>query len=452
MPSSVIMPKTGMAMVEGTIVRWMKKPGDGVRAGEPLAEIETDKSTMELEAEADGVILAVLHADGETVPVSTVIAWIGQPGEAVPAASAITAAAAPTGPAAQAAPAARPDSPTAAAPEARPVEGGKVAATPAARRAAREKGLDLARIAPSGRHGEVREADVLKVSAGAPAAAPAAKLPPAPMADGDSRVPLSSIQKITGRRMLQSHLEIPPVTCQAKADVTEMLAMRERINGGADAKVTVNDMVMRATARALAAHPRVNSVLDGNDVIYRKAIDIGLAVATPQGLVVPVVRGVDALPLAALAARTRELAAKAREKKLAPADYEGGTFTISNVGMYGITAFTPIINQPQVAILGVCAIEEELHLVGGTRVRAQGSRPQPHLRSQGPRRRRGSPVPEGAEGRAGEPAHDPRVGRQRECPNGTSSCRSPPCTTWTASPSRRSRPGWDSPGPRCPTR
>jgi len=206
---------------------------------------------------------------------------------------------------------------------------------------------------------------VLRFAAPAAEARNIPEAPPLTLADGDRRVPLSSIQKVTGRRMLQSHLEIPPVTCQARADVTEMLVMRERINAGADAKITINDMVVRATARVLAAHPRVNSVLDGTDVIYRKAIDIGVAVATPQGLLVPVVRAADTLSLAALAARTRELAAKAREKKLAPAELEGGSFTISNVGMYGITAFTPIINLPQAAILGVCAVEESLALVGG---------------------------------------------------------------------------------------
>jgi pyruvate dehydrogenase E2 component (dihydrolipoamide acetyltransferase) len=355
MPSSVIMPKTGMAMEEGTIVRWMKKPGDPVRTGEPIAEIETDKSTMELEAEADGVILAILHRDGETVAVSKVIAWIGKPGEAIPTPAAAAHAAGPTAPPPAAAKA---GIPAAAAP---PAAGGKVAATPAARRAAGERNVELSSVTPTGRHGEVREADVLRRAAAPLPAAPAFVL-----ADGDRRVPLSSIQKVTGRRMLQSHLEIPPVTCQAKADVTDMLAMRERINAGSEAKVTVNDMVMRATVRALAAHPRVNSVLDGQDVVYRKAIDIGFAVATPEGLLVPIVRGADALSLAALAARTRELAARAKEKKLPPADMEGGSFTVSNMGMYGITAFTPIINQPQAAILGVCAIEEELHLVAGS--------------------------------------------------------------------------------------
>lgn len=356
--TSVIMPKTGMAMEEGTILRWMKKAGDPVRKGEAIAEIETDKSTMELEAEADGALLAILHGDGETVKVSVVIAWIGQPGEAIPAQS--SAAPAPSGASAAA------KVPSAAAPASHAVPtAGKVAATPSARRAAGERNVDLAAVPPSGRHGEVREADVLRFAAPAAEARRIPEAPPLTLADGDRRVPLSSIQKVTGRRMLQSHLEIPPVTCQARADVTELLVMRERINAGADAKITINDMVVRATARVLAAHPRVNSVLDGADVIYRKAIDIGVAVATPQGLLVPVVRAADTLSLAALAARTRELAAKAREKKLAPGDLEGGSFTVSNVGMYGIIAFTPIINLPQAAILGVCAVEESLALVGG---------------------------------------------------------------------------------------
>ena len=360
--TSVIMPKTGMAMEEGTILRWMKKAGDSVRKGEAIAEIETDKSTMELEAEADGALLAILHGNGETVKVSVVIAWIGQPGEVIPSAAAAPAAPAPARPTP---PDKAPVVPISGPGLTQPAVAGRVAATPAARRAAGERNIDLATVPPSGRHGEVREADVLRFAA---PAAEARRIPEAPLltlADGDSRVPLSSIQKVTGRRMLQSHLEIPPVTCQARADVTEMLVMRERINAGADAKITINDMVVRATARVLAAHPRVNSVLDGTDVIYRKAIDIGVAVATPQGLLVPVVRAADTLSLAALAARTRELAAKAREKKLAPAELEGGSFTISNVGMYGITAFTPIINLPQAAILGVCAVEESLALVGG---------------------------------------------------------------------------------------
>jgi pyruvate dehydrogenase E2 component (dihydrolipoamide acetyltransferase) len=397
--SSIIMPKTGMAMEEGTIIRWLKRAGDSVQKGEPIAEIETDKSTMELEAEAAGVLLSILKKDGETVPVSVVIGWIGKQGEAIPQGA----------PAGAAAPAAAAPQETAAAPEspraAVDAIPGKVAATPAARRLAAERGIDLATIAPSGSHGEVRERDIpisgrvpasplakkmaaeagvdlaavkgtgpggrvtradieAATAAGAAASAggSAGAASPEASAEGDTRVPLTQIQKITGKRMLQSHLEIPPVTCQAKADVSELLLLRERMNAGAGNRASINDWILKAVAKALVANPRVNAVLDGNDVIYRKAVDIGMAVATPRGLLVPIVRHADALSLGDLAAATRDLAARAKDGKLAQREMEAGTFSVSNMGMYGITAFTPIINQPQVAILGVCAIKQELRM------------------------------------------------------------------------------------------
>jgi pyruvate dehydrogenase E2 component (dihydrolipoamide acetyltransferase) len=291
---------------------------------------------------------------------------------------------------------------------------GKVAATPAARRLAAEQGIDIASLTPSGSHGELRARDIpvtapvaasplakkvaaeagislagvkgsgpggrvvradVAGAAAAPAhaaaapahaaAAPATPQAPVAMANGDTRVPLTQIQRITGRRTLQAHLEIPPVTIHGKADVTDLLSLRERMNATGPVKTSVNDWILKAVAKALVANPRANAVLDGNDVIYRKAIDIGMAVATPRGLLVPVVRGVDALGIGELAARTRDLAERAREGKLTPKEMEPGTFSVSNMGMYGVTAFTPIINQPQVAILGACAIEQELKLVGG---------------------------------------------------------------------------------------
>ena len=147
--------------------------------------------------------------------------------------------------------------------------------------------------------------------------------------------------------------------------MSELLLVREKLNAAADRKATINDWVLKAVAKALQANPRVNSVLDGTDVVYRRAIDIGMAVATPRGLLVPVVRGVDSLTLGDLATATRDLSTRAKEGKLTPREMEAGTFSVSNMGMLGITAFTPIINQPQVAILGVCAIEQELRLIDG---------------------------------------------------------------------------------------
>jgi pyruvate dehydrogenase E2 component (dihydrolipoamide acetyltransferase) len=405
--SSIIMPKTGIAQEEGTIVRWLKHEGDAVEKGDVIAEIETDKTTMELEAEAAGVILRLIHADGETVPVSRVIGWIGKKGEAIPQDAAGAGASAGAGPAeaarapAVSAAAGAAESPKVADGGAAAGVAGKVAATPSARRLAAEKKVDLAAVTPTGKHGEVRERDVQAL--GSVAVSPLAKkiaaetgielagvkgtgpggritkadLPSATAegraasavaaepAAGDQRVPLTQIQKITGRRVLQSHLEIPPVTCQTKADVSELLLVREKLNAAADRKATINDWVLKAVAKTLQANPRVNSVLDGTDVVYRRAIDIGMAVATPRGLLVPVVRGVDSLTLGDLAAATRDLSTRAKEGKLAPRDMEAGTFSVSNMGMLGITAFTPIINQPQVAILGVCSIEQELRLDNG---------------------------------------------------------------------------------------
>jgi pyruvate dehydrogenase E2 component (dihydrolipoamide acetyltransferase) len=404
--TSIIMPKTGIAQEEGTIVRWLKRAGDSVTKGEPVAEIETDKTTMELEAEADGVILGLVKKDGETVPVSTVIGWLGKKGEAVPqdAGPAAGSHAAAPGPQAAAVTAG-------AAPAAAPasVVPGKVAATPAARRLAVEQGIDISSLTPSGSHGELRARDIPAAAAARVAASPLAKkiaaeaginlagvkgtgpggrvtradvdgaaapagaaavpahaaAAPVAMANGDTRVALSQIQRITGRRTLQAHLEIPPVTIHGKADVTDLMALRERMNATGPVKTSVNDWILKAAAKALVANPRANAVLDGNDVVYRKAIDIGMAVATPRGLLVPVVCGVDALGIGELAARTRDLAERAREGKLTPKEMVPGTFSVSNMGMYGVTAFTPIINQPQVAILGACAIDQELKLVGG---------------------------------------------------------------------------------------
>lgn len=406
------MPKTGMAMEEGTIIRWLKREGESIEKGEPIAEIETDKSTMDLEAEAAGILLRILHSDGETVAVSRVIGWIGKQGEAVPReANGAPAAVAAGREAAGEEPswtaggnAAEMDGPIGAS------FAGKVAATPSARRVAAENKIDLGAVTPSGWHGEVRERDVqasgrvavsplakkiaadtgipltgvrgtgpggritradLPVEAAAPEGLLLGRLPVEATGD-DRRVPLTQIQKITGKRTLQSHLEIPPVTCQAKADVSELLLVRERMNAAAQIATTggmtrtsINDWVLMAVARALLANPRLNSILDGGDVIYRKAIDIGIAVATPRGLLVPVLRSVDTLTLGNLSAATRDLFARAKEGKLSPRELESGTFSVSNMGMYGITAFTPIINQPQVAILGVCAIEQELRMIDG---------------------------------------------------------------------------------------
>jgi pyruvate dehydrogenase E2 component (dihydrolipoamide acetyltransferase) len=360
-------------MEEGVIVEWYVKEGDKVRKGDVVALIETDKSTMELESDYDGVILAVLGKAGDTVPVTRVIAWVGQPGESVP-----EAPEAPGGPA---------EPPPVQ--EKAPGAGGRIKATPAARKAARDRGADLASLSPGGKSGEIRLADV---EAGAKATPLARRMAedrgvsldgvrgsghagkifsadlPAPGrergARPDTRIPLTNIQRVTGRRMLESRQTIPDVTEHTRADVTRMMEIRKELNEQAGIRITVNDFVLAATARALAASPRMNSVLDGNELVCRGSVNLGVGVATERGLLVPVIRDAQDLGLRQISAKAAELAAKAREGKLSGGEMSGGTFTVSNVGMYGITVFTPIINPPEAAILGVCAIEDVLRLEG----------------------------------------------------------------------------------------
>ncbi|MDR1143079.1 MAG: 2-oxo acid dehydrogenase subunit E2 [Spirochaetaceae bacterium] len=408
MANSIIMPKTGMAMEEGIIIEWRVKEGDTVAKGDVVALIETDKSTMELESDYDGVILAVLGRAGEAVPVTKVIAWVGQPGEAVPPdASPGTAVSGPAVPGGKA-----PASPSgdrvsgpaggSAMVSAGPAAGGKVRATPAARILAKEKAVDLAAVPPGGKYGEIRRADVERAAGASVPATPLAKRMAADAgislagisgsghggkifsadlaaavsgrrtgaeAGEDVRTALTNIQRITGRRMAESRRTIPEVTAQIRPDVSRLLELRRELNdtlagSGVRAKITINDFVLAAAVKALSAHPRMNSVLDGDELVYKGAVNLGMAVASERGLLVPVIRSARDYTLAGLSARAAELAAKAREGKLTPDEMAGGTFTVSNIGMYGVTAFTPIINPPEAAILGVCAVEDELKLDG----------------------------------------------------------------------------------------
>jgi pyruvate dehydrogenase E2 component (dihydrolipoamide acetyltransferase) len=397
MAGSIIMPKTGMAMEEGVIIQWLIKEGDVVEKDDIIAEIETDKTTMELECDFSGTILKILHFDGETVPVTKVIAWVGEPGEAIPEEEVDRApVTVQSGNAAES-----PAGPEAAAEEAAALptsgDGDKIKATPAARRLAADRGVELSSIAPSGRSGEIRAGDVKAYQgAGIVKATPLAKkiagmqgidlkdvqgtgsrgkiysrdIPSVAMTGGlqageDTRVPLTKIQKITGKRMLQSHTEIPPVTIHTKADVSDMLEIRVSLKQKSGLSLTINDFVLRAAILALKDNPRVNSVLDGEDLVYKGEINLGVAVATDRGLLVPVLKHAAHYSMTDLSSEARQLAERARDGKLAQDDLEGGTFTVSNIGKFGITAFTPIINQPEAAILGVCAVTDELKMVDG---------------------------------------------------------------------------------------
>jgi len=354
----VIMPKTGMAMEEGTILRWLKKEGEPVAKGEILLEIETDKTSMEVEAEADGRLLRILRQAGEVVPVTQTIAWIGQPGEPLSEGGGVTAAAAPAGPAAvavEAAPKAAPTTPgfTTAVP-------GKVPATPAARRRAGELGVPLAGVAGSGAFGAVRLRDL--EAAGTRTAAPATGAPPtAPgtTAAAPGGRPLAGLRKAIADKMVRSW-QVPSPTLLTRVDVTELAETRRALNAGGDLKITFTDLVIKAAAAALREHPLLNSSIEGEQIVLHDAINVGMAVALEDGLVVPVLHQADTLNLRQIAERTRELAALARERRLTREQSTGGTFTVSNLGMYGITSFTPLINVPESAILGVGAVAEVL--------------------------------------------------------------------------------------------
>ena len=345
MASRVIMPKTGMAMEEGTIVRWLKKVGDHVDKGEAIAIIETDKVTMDLESESEGTLLVLFHGDGETVPATQLIAWIGAPGEAVDAGTASEAGPAfsRTGPLTVAPAEAAPQrSPALPVPVSRP--GGKAPATPAARRLAAEAGVDLARVAGTGPAGAVRVRDL-----------------PAP-----GGTPISGMRRAIADKMTLSRQTVPAVTLVTRADVTELAALRERINKDGQSRFSHTDFIVRAAAIALRENPLVNSFIDGNSIIECAHVNIGIAVALDDGLIVPVIRDADTLSIRQIAVHSRDLAERARAGTLLPDECAGGTFTVTNLGMFGVTEFTPLINVPQCAIIGIGSIEESFRTVGGS--------------------------------------------------------------------------------------
>jgi pyruvate dehydrogenase E2 component (dihydrolipoamide acetyltransferase) len=371
MARSVIMPKAGMAMEEGTIVRWLKKPGETVTKGEAIAVIETDKVTMDLEAEDEGTLLAIVHGDGAVVKATHTIAWIGAPGEKiaeaadaaakvakpeleartgrVPATPAARRIAAETGVRLGAVKGTGPDG----AVRARDVAANvfqSARATPLARKVAAMRGVDLATVEGTGSGGKVRRGDV---------EAHAAMAPPTTQPEAGTAMPMSSMRRAIAGKMLLSHQTVPSVTLVTRADVTELAGLRDKINA-AGAKVSFTDFVVRAVATALREQPLINSAVEGDRVVLRDEVNVGVAVALDAGLIVPVVHGADHLTVRQVSDTLRGLSAKARAGSLTPAECIGGTFTVTNLGMYGITEFTPLINVPESGILGVGAIEEVL--------------------------------------------------------------------------------------------
>ena len=362
MAYEVLMPQLGLTMEEGTVSQWVKHEGDPVKTGDVLLEITTDKLTNEVTSEHDGVLLKIVAQEGEDVPVKGLLCYVGQAGESVGDAPAAAPAAA--------TPAAAPAAP-AAAPAAAPVAGARLRVSPLARKTAAKLGVDLSKLTGSGPSGRIRQQDVLAAADAAQASAPAPAAAAAPAAkpaakgglelmEGDTVVKLAGMRKVVAQRMLQSHTEIPPVTQNTKVDVTELMKFRKMLLAETGSKYSVNDLILKATAKCLRAHPEVLVSLDGDRIIQRAHVNLGMAVALDAGLIVPVIRDADRLGLDALSAAAKDLAFRAKSNKLTPDEYKGSTFSVSNLGMFGIETFTPIVNQPDAAILGVCAVEDEL--------------------------------------------------------------------------------------------
>ena len=386
MATKVLMEALSPTMEEGRLVEWKKKEGDTVSAGDVLAEVETDKAVMDLVARAGGTLLKQFVTAGTTVPVAEVVAVIGQPGEevavekpggakaAAPAAKPVPAPAPTPAPAPAAAPAAQMAAPAApapaphSAPAPRPSE--RIKASPLARKIASERGVDLALVQGSGPDGRIVIRDLEEARAGrtAPAATPAAAAAPLVMAPGEAYrdVPLSQIRKTIAKRLVQSIGPVPTFYLTTEVDMERVWEAREALNAGArkgaeaeSPKISFNDIVIKAVASALRQHPACNAWWQEDRIRYWNEVHVSMAVAVEDGLITPVIRYTDQKTLRQISLESRDLAARARERRLAPPEYTGGTFSVSNLGMFDIDQFTAVINPPEAGILAVGTIEQK---------------------------------------------------------------------------------------------
>ena len=380
MPLPIEMPKLSDTMTEGTLAKWLKKVGDKVDMGDVLAEIETDKATMEMEAFDDGTLAEIYVQEGQKVAVGQQIALLALPGEKP---GEITAGAQPSAPAAAQPPAtAAPKAPALAPEPAVPflAHGEHVKASPLARHCATQRGVDLTRIAGSGPGGRIIQRDVLAAqpAPAAPAATPAKRTVPQP-APGDPAaatslpvisgispgpndrvIPLSGMRRVIAERLVASKTTVPHFYLQIEANAEPLLKLRTELNATAESsgrgKITINDLIIKAVVATLARVPKVNAAWAGDAIIEYAAVNLAVAVAVEDGLVTPVLRDAVGKSLREISEAVKDLAARARTKKLKPEEYQGGTFTLSNLGSYGIESFYAIVNPPQAAILSVGAV------------------------------------------------------------------------------------------------
>ncbi|MCF2488698.1 pyruvate dehydrogenase complex dihydrolipoamide acetyltransferase [Dyadobacter sp. CY347] len=376
----VRMPKMSDTMEEGTLVGWQKKVGDKVKSGDILAEVETDKATMELEAYEDGTLLYIGIKDGESVPVDGIIAVIGEEGANVEAllarengeggAEVENIEATDEG---KAAPAAESGSNGAEQSVSVADSGDRIKASPLAKRLADEKGIDLSQVGGSGDNGRIvkRDVDEFKPAAAKTEAPAQAASAPAPAAKADqpaatsapangdfTDTPISQMRKTIARRLSDSLFTAPHFYVTMEINMDKAMALRPQLNEVSPAKISFNDMVIKACAVALKQHPAVNSAWLGDKIRRYNYVNIGVAVAVDEGLLVPVIRDADKKTLSTISGEVKDLAGKAKDKKLQPKDWEGNTFSISNLGMFGVDEFTAIINPPDSCILAIGAIKK----------------------------------------------------------------------------------------------
>jgi pyruvate dehydrogenase E2 component (dihydrolipoamide acetyltransferase) len=387
MATNILMPALSPTMTEGTLARWLKKEGEQVKAGDIIAEIETDKATMEVEAVDEGVLGKILVPDGTaSVKVNDVIAVLVEPGESADAAPAAKPAPAPatpkTEPASTPAPvpvqATTPSvAPATPAPNGHDRGGDRIVASPLAKRMAQQAGLDLAALTGSGPNGRIVKADIeaalakgpapkaapapQPAAAPAPAGAPAAKAPAAPITAPHQAVPHSTVRKVIARRLAESKATIPHFYVTMDIEIDALLKLRADLNatspkeGPGAFKLSVNDLVIKAAAVTLRRMPKVNASWTDEAAILYDDVDISVAVSIPDGLITPIVRKADQKGLAAISNEMKDLATRAKSGKLKPEEFQGGGFSISNMGMYGVSDFSAIINPPQAGILAVSA-------------------------------------------------------------------------------------------------
>ena len=391
MASEIKMPQLGLTMTEGTVNQWFKKVGDAVTQGELLFEVSTDKITNQIEATATGILLEIMSPEGSVAPVQAVLALVGEAGEKVAA----SAAAVPAKLVAEEAAAAAPAAQAATAGSAVVGADGWVKASPAARKLANDNNIDIALVTATGPDGRVLERDVQAFAANAPAAVKtsplAAKMAaelgvdvsgitkdgrimkadvlaaakPAAASVPAKKTPLVGIRKVIAERMSQSWNIAPHVHHTVEVDMTEALQLKDQLAKASGEKASVTEIVIKCAAQVLKEIPVVNASIEGNQIVYHDSVNMGVAVALDNGLIVPVIRAAGEKSLREIRAAVVDLGAKARTNKLLPDEISGGTFTVTNLGMFGTDHFTPIINQPESAILGVCRTVEKPVVVGG---------------------------------------------------------------------------------------